>query len=215
MLIHISFNNCKPCPAKNSLLIPILIPLVFELRQGPLLVLFINPLTQEIGSFSYSKESKALQGWNAKAYNYDLNPKIKMSKRVKLIINLHYVPTEEDMAFTPLEKEEIEHLLSECLADRKQHAAKKGFDIGYKFNNQSIEFFETLPSSDNEQGFFNLPVAKISYVRTQDVWKIYWVRGSLKWQGYLRCSETKKFNEALFFVNEDIDQIFWGVSSIK
>ena len=119
------------------------------------------------------------------------------------------------MAFTPLEKEEIEHLLLECLAARKLHAAKKGFDIGYKFNNQSIEFFETHPSSDHERGFFNLHTAKISYVRTQDVWKIYWKRGSLKWQGYLRCPETKKFNEALFFVNEDIDQVFWRLSSIK
>lgn len=119
------------------------------------------------------------------------------------------------MAFTPLEREEIERLLLDRLANRKQHAAKKGFDVGYKFNNQSIEFFETHPNSDHEQGFFYLHTAKISYVRTQDVWKIYWMRGSLKWQGYLRCPKTKKFNEALFFVNEDLDEIFWCLSSIK
>tara|TARA_R110001583_G_scaffold4077_8_gene24399 strand:- start:16 stop:375 length:360 start_codon:yes stop_codon:yes gene_type:complete len=119
------------------------------------------------------------------------------------------------MAFTQLEREEFEHLLSERLANRKQHAAKKGFDIGYKFNNQSIEFFENHPSTNYERGFWNVHVAKLTYVRTKDVWKIYWMRGSLKWQGYLRCPETKKFNEALFFVNEDLDEIFWGLSSIK
>ena len=46
------FINCKSCPAKNALLIAILIPLVFELRQGPLLVLFINLLAQEIANRS-------------------------------------------------------------------------------------------------------------------------------------------------------------------
>jgi len=58
MLIHKSFNDIKPCLAKSSLLIALLIPLVFELRQGPLLVLFINPLAQEIAKHSLTTSNR-------------------------------------------------------------------------------------------------------------------------------------------------------------
>ncbi|WP_372881422.1 DUF3024 domain-containing protein [Psychromonas sp.] len=117
------------------------------------------------------------------------------------------------MAFTESERKEFEHLVSEIIESRREQATNNGFDLGYKFSNQSIELFEIHPSSHNEQGFFNFSVAKLTYVRTKDIWKISWMRGSLKWQGYRRCPETKTFNEALFVVNEDADEVFWKLSS--
>lgn len=117
------------------------------------------------------------------------------------------------MAFTESERKEFEHLVSELIESRKKQANKSGFDLGYQFNNQSIELFEIHPSTHNEKGCFNLSVAKLTYIRTKDMWKIFWMRGSLKWQGFRRCPETNKLNEALLVVDEDADQIFWKLSS--
>ncbi|WP_019615769.1 DUF3024 domain-containing protein [Psychromonas ossibalaenae] len=104
-------------------------------------------------------------------------------------------------------------MVYELIENRKEQAIKNGFDLGCKFNNQSTELFEIHPSTHNEQGFFNLSVAKLTFIRTKDIWKIFWMRGSLKWQGYGRSPEARKLNEALFVVNEDADGCFWKLSS--
>ena len=117
------------------------------------------------------------------------------------------------MAFTESERKEFEHLVSKLIESRKEQAIKNGFDLGYKFHNQSIELFEIHPSTHNVQGFFDLSVAKLTFIRTKGIWKISWMRGSLKWQGYRRSHEVKKLSEALFVVNEDADGCFWKLSS--
>jgi len=117
------------------------------------------------------------------------------------------------MAFSKIEREEYEGLVSNLIEARRKQATDNGFDLGYIFNNQIIELFEIHPSTLNEQGFFNLSVAKISYVRTTNIWKIYWMRGNLKWQGYRKHPEVKKLSEALFILNEDEDRLFWKLSS--
>jgi len=117
------------------------------------------------------------------------------------------------MAFTKMEREEYENLVSNLIEARRMQATENGFDLGYIFNNQSIELFEIHPSTHNEQGFFNLSVAKITFIRTTNIWKIYWMRGSLKWQSYRRNPAANKLSEALFIVNEDEDCCFWKLSS--
>jgi hypothetical protein len=117
------------------------------------------------------------------------------------------------MAFTETEREEYENLVSKLIESRRMQATDNGFDLGYVFNNQSIELFEIHPSTSNEQGFFNSSVAKITFIRTTNIWKISWMRGSLKWQGYRKHPEVKKLSEALFIIAEDEDRLFWKLSS--
>ena len=117
------------------------------------------------------------------------------------------------MAFTEIERAKYENLVSNLIQNRRIQATENGFDVGYEFNNQSIELFETHPSTSNEKDFFNISVAKITYIRTTDIWKISWMRGSLKWQGYRKHPEVKKLGEALFIIAEDEDRLFWKLSS--
>ncbi|MFT6924575.1 MAG: hypothetical protein ACJAZP_000133 [Psychromonas sp.] len=119
------------------------------------------------------------------------------------------------MAFTETEKNEYEHLVSNLIENRRRQAIENGFDLGYLFNNQSIELFEIHPSSHHKQGFFHSSVAKITFIRTTKIWKISWMRGSLEWKGYRINSKINKLSEALFIVNEDPDGCFWKLSSAK
>ena len=41
------------------------------------------------------------------------------------------------------------------------------------------------------------PVAKTTYVKIQDIWKIYWMRQDLKWQGYEPLPEFAIIEECL------------------
>jgi hypothetical protein len=54
------------------------------------------------------------------------------------------------MAFTETERKEYEHLVSNLIENRRRQAIDNGFDLGYIFNNQSIELFEIHPSTNTK-----------------------------------------------------------------
>jgi hypothetical protein len=43
-------------------------------------------------------------------------------------------------------------LVSNFIENRRRQATDNGFDLGYIFNNQSIELYAIHPSSHNQQG---------------------------------------------------------------
>ena len=57
-----------------------------------------------------------------------------------------------------------------------------------------------------------MAVAKMTFIRAKNRWKIYWMRSNLTWQGYRNNPEVNKLSEALFIVNEDEDHLFWKLS---
>jgi Protein of unknown function (DUF3024) len=54
------------------------------------------------------------------------------------------------------------------------------------------------------------PVAKATYVRKADRWKICWQRADLKWHAYPPHPEALFFNELVVIVDEDENSCFWG-----
>ncbi|NBI56231.1 DUF3024 domain-containing protein [Photobacterium alginatilyticum] len=99
--------------------------------------------------------------------------------------------------------------LLECYNDR---AKSSGVNLGYRFNNQSIEIFECHPSKEHERGFFEFMVAKITFVNTKQHWKIFRLTGNLKWVSYKRFPIAKTLEEALSSIESDDDRLFWGVA---
>ena len=66
---------------------------------------------------------------------------------------------------------------------------------------------ETRPPWDgSERPWTHLPVAKIIYVKSTGVWKLYWMRRS-KWELY---EELESLNEVIETIKADVDGCFWG-----
>jgi hypothetical protein len=55
-------------------------------------------------------------------------------------------------------------------------------DIGYSFNNQSLEIFEIRPRWNDEKIIDNSPIAKTRYNKSKKILKIYWKRANGKWE---------------------------------
>ena len=53
-------------------------------------------------------------------------------------------------------------------------------------------------------------VAKARYVRTRNVWWVFWHRADGKWHRYPPCPEVKSFEAFLKLVDEDTNACFWG-----
>ena len=82
-------------------------------------------------------------------------------------------------------------------------------DLSYRIENQSIYVYEIRPLWNNPAEIIHSDIAKTTYVKSENVWKVYWMRGNLKWYPYdpPTVKTLKKFAE---LVSEDKKGCFWG-----
>ena len=50
------------------------------------------------------------------------------------------------------------------------------FDLAYRIEGQSVIVFEIKPRWDDPSEIMEHPVAKSTFVQTQNLWKVYWMR---------------------------------------
>jgi hypothetical protein len=78
------------------------------------------------------------------------------------------------MPFNNLGKKRIENALDKFLAKRRPSPhIRKELDIGYTLSGQGVELLEIRPQWDDPSIIHRRPLAKATYVRAQDCWKIY------------------------------------------
>ncbi|MEE9441962.1 MAG: DUF3024 domain-containing protein [candidate division Zixibacteria bacterium] len=115
------------------------------------------------------------------------------------------------MAFSEPEKKEYEIAAGAFLEKRRPpENIRDQLDIGFRIKGQSIEIIEIRPVWNNPEEKMESPVAKTTYVRKQNVWKVYWQRADLKWHGYSPKPEVSSIEEFLDLVDEDAMCCFWG-----
>lgn len=83
-------------------------------------------------------------------------------------------------------------------------------DLAYRIAGQSVEIFEIRPAWKTPNVTIEERIAKAMYVRTQNVWRIYWQRADLKWHSYEPVPEVVGLSEFLSVLEEDAYACFWG-----
>ncbi len=83
-------------------------------------------------------------------------------------------------------------------------------DIGYKIDEQSIIVFEIRPQWDKPEVIREHPVAKTTFVKAKNHWKIFWLRADLKWHSYKPKPTVMSINEFIKVVEQDEHRCFWG-----
>lgn len=115
------------------------------------------------------------------------------------------------MAFNDLEKQRIKNAMAEFLAKRRPPThVRSELDIGYHLTGQSVEIIEIRPQWDNPSILYERSFAKATYLRTQNVWQVFWKRADLRWHGYEPALTVKSFEEFLLTVNADPYGCFFG-----
>ena len=114
------------------------------------------------------------------------------------------------MAFSEIETKRYEKQVGEFVEKRRPpEDIRDELDIGFRIKGHSIEIFEIRPSFFNPKVTMESPVAKTTYVRTQNVWKVFWQRRDLKWHAYI-TPEVRTLKKFLELVDEDDLCCFWG-----
>ena len=115
------------------------------------------------------------------------------------------------MAFNELEKKRIEKAASQFIENnRPLPHIRPELDLGYRVTGQSVEIFEIRPKWKAMHEKDEHPVAKATYVKSQEVWRIYWQRADLKWHRYTPFPEAESITDFFSVLAQDEYCCFWG-----
>jgi hypothetical protein len=83
-------------------------------------------------------------------------------------------------------------------------------DIGYRIKNQSVELFEIRPAYQRPDQKVEHAIAKATYVKRANAWRLYWMRADLKWHRYEPIPEVNSLQDFLKVIEEDALGCFYG-----
>jgi len=115
------------------------------------------------------------------------------------------------MALNDIERKRIEKTVDAFVQKRRPAPRiRPQLDIGYRVRGQSVEIFEIRPRWQEPEVKMEHPVAKATFVRSQVLWKIFWMRADLKWHGYEPLPAVGTIEKFLAAVDKDEYACFWG-----
>ncbi|RPJ60290.1 MAG: DUF3024 domain-containing protein [Acidobacteria bacterium] len=115
------------------------------------------------------------------------------------------------MAFSDTELRRVEKAVSRFLDKRRPRPEiRPELDHGYRIKGQSIELYSIRPKWNDPSQVREEPIAKATYVRSQKVWKVFWMRADLKWHRYETSAKVSSIEKFLSIVDEDEYGCFFG-----
>ncbi len=115
------------------------------------------------------------------------------------------------MSLSEFEVKRIEKIVGGFIEKRRPpFEIRNELDLGYRIQNQSVEIFEIRPKWNNPKEKIEPPVAKATYVKKHNTWKVYWQRADLEWHAYKPHPQVKRIEQFVALVERDEYGCFWG-----
>ncbi len=114
------------------------------------------------------------------------------------------------MAFREEEAAQAGRIVEEW---RPPEEVRDEVDLDYRIEGegQSVVVFEVRPHWREAGETVENLIVKVTYVRSRDVWKMYWMRADGDWHKYGPAEEVESLVEALQVVGEGRVRVFLGV----
>ncbi len=109
------------------------------------------------------------------------------------------------MAISEFETKRCERIMGAFVdARRPPPHIRPELDLGYRVTGQSVEIFEIRPVRKGAPGEkMEHPVAKATYVKSRDIWRVFWQRADLRWHRYEPNAEVQSLDGFLEVVERD------------
>lgn len=108
------------------------------------------------------------------------------------------------------EIEIIEVMEGYLINSRPPQEVRNEVDLNYKIENQSIIVFEIRCVWDNPSKKMELNVAKVTFVKAENKWKIYCFKSDMKWHIYRPAEKVNSLKEFVKIIQEDKNGCFRG-----
>jgi hypothetical protein len=83
-------------------------------------------------------------------------------------------------------------------------------DINYEIQEQSVIINEIRPVWNNPEKILTSGYAKATFVKSKNIWKIFWKRADNKWHSYKPQPSVKELKDFLKLVDQDKYGYFKG-----
>lgn len=115
------------------------------------------------------------------------------------------------MAFKKEELNRWQPIIASYIEEqRPPKTVRPQVDIGYTIEDQSIIIYTIRPKWKQPEEKTKIPVAKVTWLRNRQVWKVYWQRADMKWHKYDPLPKAKKLGKIIQELKEDPHACFWG-----
>lgn len=125
------------------------------------------------------------------------------------------------MPFNDIELRRHKQALESFLEAPRLPVEMRGrFDVGCRITGQSVVIFETAPDWVDKTKMMEMPVAKATFVRRRNRWRVFWMKRDLRWHGYEPAPEVASLEAFLdpnassgpssASVHQDAYSCFWG-----
>ena len=93
---------------------------------------------------------------------------------------------------------------------RPEKHIRQNVDLSFRQEGQSVEIFEIRPVWNNPKEKIEISIAKATYVKSRQCWRIFWQRSDLKWHRYEASPEVRLVEDFLELVDRDEYGCFFG-----
>ena len=114
------------------------------------------------------------------------------------------------MAISEFEIFKIEKLAAQFCDQRNTHFPPDQLIICYRVEDQDLYIYEVRPHWKNPAVKTELMTAKIKYIKSKSIWKLYWQRQNMKWVPYEPMESSKELSRLLEEIDKDPYGCFWG-----
>ncbi|MFA7523288.1 MAG: DUF3024 domain-containing protein [Halothiobacillaceae bacterium] len=113
------------------------------------------------------------------------------------------------MAWNELDRRRVEKIVSDFVESRRPPVELRAqLDLAFRLEGQVVDLFEKRRSLHGHD--VETPVARLRYVKSRKVWKLYWMRADLKWHRYQPLPESDRLEVLLREIDEDSIACFFG-----
>lgn len=114
------------------------------------------------------------------------------------------------MAFSDIELQRIKREVGGLCEKRSPAHLKNKLRIEYKIEGQSVILYEVRPQWDDPKIFRDHPFAKITFVKSRNIWKLYWRRADLKFHKYDPKKSSSQLSDLVKEIDKDSHGCFFG-----
>ena len=115
------------------------------------------------------------------------------------------------MAISEFERKRVEKIVGRYIEKRRPPAEiRDQVDLSFRIEGQSVVIFEIRPFWNAPKEKIEEPVAKGTYVKSRNLWKVYWQRADLKWHMYEPDPEVDTIDDFIEVVDSDEYGCFFG-----
>lgn len=115
------------------------------------------------------------------------------------------------MAINTLQTLEVIEVMENFIdRNRASDDIRQQDDLSYKIEDQSIIIYEVMPHWDNPEEIIEIDIAKATYVKTRDLWRVFYIKSDARWHIYYPHAVVKTLREFATLVEMDDHGYFWG-----